>query len=72
MPKTLFEKLWESHVVRQEANGPSLLYIDLHLVHEVTSPQAFEGIRRDDVSGRPNGPWRLSTTTFLLRTARYR
>jgi 3-isopropylmalate/(R)-2-methylmalate dehydratase large subunit len=45
MSKTLFEKLWELHVVRQEANGPSLLYIDLHLVHEVTSPQAFEGLR---------------------------
>ncbi len=45
MAKTLFEKLWESHLVRQEPNGPALLYIDLHLVHEVTSPQAFEGLR---------------------------
>ena len=45
MSKTLFEKLWESHLVRQEPNGPALLYIDLHLVHEVTSPQAFEGLR---------------------------
>ena len=45
MAKTLFEKLWDAHVVRQEPNGPTLLYIDLHLVHEVTTPQAFEGLR---------------------------
>jgi 3-isopropylmalate/(R)-2-methylmalate dehydratase large subunit len=45
MPKTLFEKIWDAHVVRQEPGGPALLYIDLHLVHEVTSPQAFEGLR---------------------------
>ena len=44
-PKTLFEKIWDAHVVRQEAEGPALLYVDLHLVHEVTSPQAFEGLR---------------------------
>ena len=45
MPKTMFEKIWESHVVREEVGQPSLIYIDLHLVHEVTSPQAFEGLR---------------------------
>jgi 3-isopropylmalate/(R)-2-methylmalate dehydratase large subunit len=44
-PKTLFEKIWESHVVREEPGQPALLYVDLHLVHEVTSPQAFEGLR---------------------------
>ncbi|WP_246943255.1 3-isopropylmalate dehydratase large subunit [Bacillus pinisoli] len=44
-PKTLVEKIWEQHVVVQEDNKPDLLYIDLHLIHEVTSPQAFEGIR---------------------------
>lgn len=44
-PKTLFEKVWESHAVAEPANEPVLLYIDLHLVHEVTSPQAFEGLR---------------------------
>ena len=44
-PKTLFEKVWDSHVVRAPEGEPSLLYIDLHLVHEVTSPQAFEGLR---------------------------
>lgn len=45
MPKTMFEKVWDAHVVRQEEGRPSILYIDLHLVHEVTSPQAFEGLR---------------------------
>ena len=49
MPKTMFEKLWDAHVVREEAGQPALLYIDLHLIHEVTSPQAFEGLR---LSGR--------------------
>ncbi|PYZ97136.1 3-isopropylmalate dehydratase large subunit [Alteribacter lacisalsi] len=43
--KTLFEKIWEQHVVVKEDNKPNLLYIDLHMVHEVTSPQAFEGLR---------------------------
>ena len=44
-PQTLFEKIWGRHVVRAAAGEPALLYIDLHLVHEVTSPQAFEGLR---------------------------
>ena len=50
MAKTLFEKIWSAHVVRDLPDGSSLLYIDRHLVHEVTSPQAFEGLR---LSGRP-------------------
>jgi 3-isopropylmalate/(R)-2-methylmalate dehydratase large subunit len=50
MPGTLAEKLWESHVVRRADGEPDLLYIDLHLVHEVTSPQAFDGLR---AAGRP-------------------
>ncbi len=45
MPKTLFQKIWDSHVVHREAGQPAILYIDCHLVHEVTSPQAFEGLR---------------------------
>ncbi|MED0678313.1 3-isopropylmalate dehydratase large subunit [Aneurinibacillus thermoaerophilus] len=44
-PRTMFEKIWDNHVIHAEENKPSLLYIDLHLVHEVTSPQAFEGLR---------------------------
>ncbi len=44
-PKTMFEKIWEAHVVHEEPGQPSLLYIDLHLIHEVTTPQAFEGLR---------------------------
>ncbi len=47
--RTLFEKVWDAHVVNQVPGGPALLYVDLHLVHEVTSPQAFEGLR---LSGR--------------------
>ena len=43
--KTLFDKIWDAHIVHSEAGKPSLLYVDLHLVHEVTSPQAFEGLR---------------------------
>jgi 3-isopropylmalate/(R)-2-methylmalate dehydratase large subunit len=44
-PRTLAEKIWDAHLVRSEAGEPDLLYIDLHLVHEVTSPQAFDGLR---------------------------
>ncbi len=46
MPKTLFEKIWDSHVVTEQDQAPAVLYIDLHLVHEVTSPQAFTGLRQ--------------------------
>ena len=56
MSKTLYDKLWENHVVHQEADGTALLYIDRHLVHEVTSPQAFEGLK---LAGRK--PWRVSS-----------
>jgi 3-isopropylmalate/(R)-2-methylmalate dehydratase large subunit len=49
-PRTLAEKIWDGHVVRSAAGEPDLLYIDLHLIHEVTSPQAFDGLR---LSGRP-------------------
>lgn len=45
MSKTIIDKLWDSHVVVKEENKPDLLYIDLHLIHEVTSPQAFAGLR---------------------------
>ena len=44
-PRTMFEKVWQQHLVAAPANEPSILYIDLHLVHEVTSPQAFDGLR---------------------------
>ena len=43
-PKTLYDKIWDKHVVRENEDGTSLIYIDRHLVHEVTSPQAFEGL----------------------------
>src|ERR671930_380428 len=44
-PRTLLEKVWEAHVVEEEEGKPALLYIDLHLIHEVTTPQAFDGLR---------------------------
>jgi 3-isopropylmalate/(R)-2-methylmalate dehydratase large subunit len=61
MAQTLFDKLWRSHVVYEEPGGGSLLYIDRHLVHEVTSPQAFEGLR---INGRK--VWRVAS---VLATA---
>jgi 3-isopropylmalate/(R)-2-methylmalate dehydratase large subunit len=54
-PRTLYEKLWDSHAVHSEEDGTTLLYIDRHLVHEVTSPQAFDGMK---LAGRK--PWRVS------------
>ena len=55
-PQTLYDKLWHSHVVREEPSGAALLYIDRHLVHEVTSPQAYEGLK---LAGRK--PWRVES-----------
>jgi 3-isopropylmalate/(R)-2-methylmalate dehydratase large subunit len=54
--KTLYDKLWDAHLVRIDADGTALLYVDRHLVHEVTSPQAFEGLK---LAGRQ--PWRLDS-----------
>jgi 3-isopropylmalate/(R)-2-methylmalate dehydratase large subunit len=54
--RTLYQKLWDSHLVREEPDGTALLYIDRHLVHEVTSPQAFEGLA---LHGRK--PWRIDS-----------
>jgi len=58
--QTLYDKLFDSHVVRTEADGSALLYIDRHLVHEVTSPQAFEGLR---LAGR--APWRAASMVAM-------
>lgn len=60
-PRTLYDKLWDAHVVHTESDGTSLIYIDRHLVHEVTSPQAFEGL---EINGRKL--WRLKS---ILATA---
>src|SRR6476659_6288705 len=54
--RTLYEKLWDSHLVREEPDGTALIYIDRHVVHEVTSPQAFEGL---EVAHRQ--PWRVGS-----------
>ena len=59
--RTLYEKLWSSHLVREEPDGTALIYIDRHVIHEVTSPQAFEGL---ETAHRK--PWR---TGSILATA---
>src|SRR5271167_3285146 len=55
MAQTLYDKLWSAHVVREESDGTAILYIDRHLIHEVTSPQAFEGLKL-----ARRRPWRIS------------
>ena len=60
MLKTLYDKLWESHVVHSEEDGTAILYIDRHLLHEVTSPQAFEGLK---LAGRQ--PWRVAANLVV-------
>lgn len=60
-PRTLYDKLWDAHVVRQFDDGDALIYIDRHLVHEVTSPQAFEGLR---LAGRK--PWRIDANLAVF------
>ncbi|MEI7444817.1 MAG: 3-isopropylmalate dehydratase large subunit [Burkholderiales bacterium] len=59
--RTLYDKLWDAHVVHQEDDGTCLIYIDRHLVHEVTSPQAFEGLK---LAGRK--PWRISANLAVV------
>src|SRR6202012_5450105 len=51
-PRTIIEKVWDNHVVAERPGTPTLLYIDLHLVHEVTSPQAFSGLGERGIKGR--------------------
>jgi len=59
--KTLYDKLWDAHLVKQRDDGSALIYIDRHIIHEVTSPQAFEGLR---LAGRQ--PWRLDTNVATI------
>jgi 3-isopropylmalate/(R)-2-methylmalate dehydratase large subunit len=59
--KTLYDKLWDDHLVKTRDDGAALIYIDRHIIHEVTSPQAFEGLR---LAGRK--PWRVGS---MLATA---
>ena len=59
--KTLYDKLWEAHLVTQREDGSALIYIDRQIIHEVTSPQAFEGLR---LAGRQ--PWRTSASVATI------
>lgn len=68
--RTLYDKIWDDHAVDMQPDGTGLLYIDRHLVHEVTSPQAFEGLRMHGRKVRqPQRHWRSSTTTSRPLTA---
>ncbi|NCZ64737.1 MAG: 3-isopropylmalate dehydratase large subunit, partial [Cellvibrionales bacterium] len=60
MGKTLYDKLWSSHLIEEREDGTALIYIDRQLLHEVTSPQAFEGLR---MAGRQ--PWRISANVAV-------
>ena len=66
-PRTLTEKIWDAHVVYSHADEPDLLFIDLHLIHEVTSPQAFDGIR---LAGRTVGETFQRAAAFLTLSVR--
>ena len=63
--KTLYDKLWEAHLVTQREDGSALIYIDRQIIHEVTSPQAFEGLR---LAGRQ--PWRTSASVATIEIGR--
>ena len=60
MKKTLFDKVWDSHVVRSVKNGPDVLFIDRHMVHEVTSPVAFLGLKKRNI-------WNVNDLYFIFR-----
>ena len=64
--KTLFDKIWDAHVIEKIKDGPSVLYIDRHLIHEVTSPQAFTGLENRGLSVAP-----VSYTHLTLPTTPY-
>ena len=80
MGKTLAEKIWQEHVVRAKEGEPDLIYIDLHLIHEVTSPQAFDGLRLSnrlthsqsyaEQWGESNINEGVSRKLFFLKTAK--
>ena len=65
MSKTLYDKIWENHLVHKQDDGTCLIYVDRHLVHEVTSPQAFEGLRLQKRKVRRQQQ-NLSMSNFLV------
>jgi 3-isopropylmalate/(R)-2-methylmalate dehydratase large subunit len=67
MPRTIIEKIWDSHIVSEQPGAPALLYIDMHLVHEVTSPQAFDGLRARGLQVRRPGQT-IATTDHCVPT----
>ena len=68
MAKTLYDKLWNDHLVDQQKDGTSLIFVGRHLVHEVTSPQAFEGLRNSSRKvSHPNLTLAVADQTFQLQ-----
>ncbi len=68
MANTLFDKIWEKHVVKNIEGGPSVLYIDKHFIHEVTSPQAFKGLKQQRltcISSQTSGSYSRPQCTYL-------
>ena len=65
MSTTLYDKIWNNHLVDQQEDGTALLFVDRHLVHEVTSPQAFEGLRNSNRKVRPVSYTHLTLPTIL-------
>ena len=64
--KTLFDKIWDAHVVVMEKNYPAVFYIDAHLIHEVTSPQAFTGLKKRVIGVfRTNRTWATAINGFV-------
>ena len=66
--KTLYDKIWDSHLVVPETDAPAILYIDIHLIHEVTTPQAFTGLKRTRHEGTPHRTRRLATMDHSIPT----
>ena len=64
MSQTIYDKIWEEHLVHEQEDGTSLLFVDRHLIHEVTSPQAFEGLRSSKRKVRPVSYTHLTLPTI--------
>ena len=69
MSKTLYDKIWDAHLVEARPGETPLIYIDRHLIHEVTSPQAFEGLRKPGVKSGASAPSSPPPTTIRLPPA---
>ena len=72
MGKTLFDKVWDNHIVDNIPNGPSILYVDQHLIHEVTSPQAFSGLKKRNIESILKAQSKATMNIFKLKSIPFR